>query len=267
MAEKIKAELVDGLNRKVFFAPREWNDMSRRELVGWAGILRLELSRDEALNAAIVLLYGVNKKLFASLPSGILFGLRETLVYLEQNGLTRNVLGNLRIMGRKFYGPGHKLANVSISEYRRTEIYYQLYQQFRKKEFLFLLAATLWRPKGGRNKDDVRADIDERSLQKRANLFSWAMNDNVLHAIKLFYEGCRSYIINQHPEVYPVSNGEEQVNPLAQQQKRTLIDLEDHILAYSGGKLGTYEETARSGLFLFLKHMSQKLQEMDRVKK
>ena len=263
MAEKIKIELTNGLSCKTYSAPRSWNDMGKKELLMWANILQMELTRDEAMNLAVMKLYGIDEDVFANLQAGVLYALRESLNYLEKNTLTSNVIGCCYALLNRYYGPESKLANISIAEYRRTEIYYQLYQHTKRKNFLCLLVATLWRPKGGKNRDDVRESMDEVSIIKRAKDFERWMHPAYLHSIKLFYEGCRSYIIEKHPEVYPISDAED--GPLTKPQSRRLMDLEDHILAYSGGKLGNYEETAKSNLYLFLKHMSQKIEEMNRT--
>src|SRR5690606_32360899 len=160
--------------------------------------------------------------------------LRETVSYLEEVQLTRNVIGTLWILGRRYYGPGNRLANITIAEYRRTEIYYQLYQKSKRREFLLLLAATLYRRRGGKNPEDPRKEMDERSIQRRADFFGWAMHRNTLRSILLFYEGCRQDIMRRHPKVYPKPAGEVDNGPFAKRDNREIVDLEDHILAYAG---------------------------------
>ena len=266
MAETIAIEIRDGDDVYRFAAPRSWNDMSRKQLFGWCGVLDGFLDRDDALNTAVLMFYNMPDDLFARLPEPMLYHLRETLSYLEEVNLTKNVIGTLWILGRRYYGPGNRLANISIAEYRRTEIYYQLYQKTKRREFLLLLAATLYRPRGGKDPDDPRRGIDERSIQRRADFFRWAMHRNTLRSILLFYEGCRQEIIRKHPKVYPKMSIDVDNGPFAKRENKEIIDMEDHILAFAGGKLGNYAETAKCNVYLFLKNKEHRIEEVEALK-
>ncbi|MGJ1295528.1 hypothetical protein ACR777_15080 [Sphingobacterium spiritivorum] len=246
-------------------APADWNSMQKKDLHKWAGIVLRNQTIEDSLEIAVYSLYNLPKGLFCNIPSIYMLQLKDTLRFLATNTLTKNVIGTIRIFGKKFYGPGNKLANLTIAEYRRTEIYYQLYQKTKSPQFLLLLVSTLYRPHGNNiNGDDLRCAIDEGDIHSRADFFKWALSHNLRCSILLFYEGCRSYIIENHPEVYkPISNNNH--DPFNQtKNSNELIDLEDHILSYAGGKLGNYKETSESNLYLFLKHMTQKIEELER---
>ncbi|TJY62687.1 hypothetical protein FAZ19_19655 [Sphingobacterium alkalisoli] len=258
----MRIEITDGKKKHLFRGADGWNELSRRDLLTWCGILRLELTVAEAMDLAAHTLYRIPLRLFSKLSPVLRVQIRHTLSFLETNSLTSNVLGVVRIGWFKFHGPANRLSNITIGEFRRTELYYDMYQRTGQNKFLHLLAATLWRPTGGTG-DDRRCKLSDRSVARRARLYSWAMHPTLLLAIKIFYEGCRAYIQRQFKVVYKKS-GDGGITTLS---KKDIQDLEDHILAYSGGKFGTFVETEGTNLYLFLKHMSERIESYEAAKK
>lgn len=254
-------QITLGGRLKQYAAPANWNELNRKHLLQWCSILRMELRRKEALTMAVYLFYKIPMGIFSQASAAQDAQLRQTLDFLTQNALTKNTLGYIRILFKKFHGPANRLANLTIAEYRRTELYYDLYIKTGKKQFLYLLAATLYRPAGGDSDNDVRCRLTEKGVIRRANFFKWSLHPNALMAIKLFYEGCRQYIFKSHPIIY-------KPNPKkATKQSYSIVDLEDHILAFSGDKLGNFNETQETNLYIFLKHMSQRIEEYEKRKK
>lgn len=249
-----------GGKTKKYTAPDIWDSLSKKQLLQWCSILRMELSKKEALTMAVYLFYNVPIAIFSQFTPAQDAQLRLTLDYLTKNSLTKNILGYIRILFKKFHGPANRLSNLNIAEFRRTELYYDLYLKTGKKHFLNLLAATLFRPAGGDSGNDVRCPLTEKGVIRRANFFRWALHPNALMAIKLFYEGCREYIFQMHPTIYKKGNG-------TSSKKNAIVDLEDHILAFSGDKLGNFNETQETNLYVFLKHMSQRIEEYEKRKK
>lgn len=259
-----KIEIEIGGVGYAYSCPKKWEDLSRSEFLLWAGIVRQQLDVEESLDLAVHLLCGIPLDLHGAMSAGQRYELRELLRWLTDNNMVRNVIGTLCVGFRRYYGPAHRLANLTIAEYRRTELYYQFWLRTKDRKYLCLLAATLWRPRGVGSSDDVRVEVKEKSLQTRALFFNWAMHPVIMYAILLYYEGCRNHIIKSHPVVF---------RPMAMQQDspfskppdpNAIVDLEDHILAYAGGKFGTYNETARTNIYVFFKNMSQQIEEYER---
>lgn len=240
-------------------APAKWEEMTRGQLLKWCSVLRMELNRKEALSMAVLLLYDMPKKIFKGFSPVQDVQLRQTMLWLTDNRLTKNVLGYVTILLRKYHGPANRLTNLTISEYRRTELYYDMYRITGQKKFLYLLAATLFRPAGGNSGNDVRCSLTENGVVRRAKYFSWSLHPTALMAIKLFYEGCRDDIMRSHPVVY-----QKPVKKVLAKPSPNFQDLEDHILAYSGGKLGSFNETQETNLYVFLKNMTQRIEEYER---
>lgn len=244
-----------------YTAPDNWDSLTHKQLLQWCSILRMELSKKEAFTLAVYLFYKIPFGIFSQCTPAQDAQLRLTLNYLSQNTLTKNILGYVRVLFRKFHGPANRLSNITIAEYRRTELYYDLYLKTGQKNFLYLLAATLFRPAGGKSGNDRRCPITEKGVSRRAEFFKWALHPNALIAIKLFYEGCREYIFTSHPIIYKRDTATKSKN------NHPIADLEDHILAFSGDKLGNFNETQETNLYVFLKHMTQRIEEYEKHKK
>ena len=239
-----------------------WQDLSRRQYLLWCGILRMELHVDEALDLATKLFYKISDKWWKHLNSGHRYELRKKLDFLLRIQATDNILDSFRLGLRKYYGPANKLSNLTIGEFRQTELYYDMYLHTGQTKFLHLLAATLFRPKGKRRGDDVRLPLDNYTVSSRAKIFRWTLHPVKLLAIKLFYESCRAYIRKTFPTIYKTAAPSE--GPFTRPHS-ALQDLEDHILAYSGDKFGSFDYTRNTNVYLFMKHMSERIEEYERA--
>lgn len=244
---------------KIYKCASSWNELAKKELLLWCGVLQLELTVVEALELAVWQFYRIPKKVFVNLSASQRAQLRSTLTFLEHNKLTANVLGSLRVLGLKYCGPAHRLANLTIGEFRRTELYYSMYMRSADKHFLYLLAATLFRRRGNVRGDDMRCELSEKTVIRNARLFSWGMHPNALKAIQLFYEGARADIQKRFDTVFQKSTDTASTV--------SIQDWEDRILAFSGDKLGSFKETNRTNLYIFLKHMTDRIKEYERQKK
>lgn len=252
--------------RRHYRAPGEWNELTRRQLFEWCGIVRQAVPLDEAMDAAVMLLYDIPVDLLGRLNLAQRLQLAQSLEFLQDgNKLTANVIGRLWVLGRSYRGPAGRLANLTIGEYRRTELYYQLWLKNGDKQLLQLLAATLFRPKGKGRPDDVREGLNETRINRRAGLFR-LLHPNWIHAVLLYYEGCRAAIRGQYPRVYVKAAAGGEKKGAAKEIAWKLVDLDEYILAYSGDKLGTYAETMQVNVHVFFKHMTQRLEEYDRLK-
>lgn len=249
--------------------PQSWNDLTREQLLLWCGILGQELTKDEALFLACVKFYNLPKERYLNIPQVYDLHLCWKMEWLLLNKLTTNVIGEFNIFFRSYYGPANRLTNLTIGEYRKTELFYDMYLRTGLTRYLHLLCAVLFRPKGKGSSDDVRCSLQEADVMKRAKLFKRFLHPNYIKAIQLQYEGCRQYIRESFPLIYPKpsSSDEIELDPFAQHKPNALQDLQDHILAFSGDKLGTYTDTEGTNLYLFMKHMSLKIEEYNERKR
>jgi len=259
---KSKSVIDIHINDKVhrFKGPADWNSMSRKQLLLWCGLGRQHLSIDSVLTMSGYLFYNIPKSIFSLFKAGEDLAIADKMKWLMENKLTNNLIGKIRIGWRVYYGPANRLSNLTIGEYRRADLFHQMYIKTGKRDYLLALAATLFRQKGGKSVDDVRCELTENGVNSRARFFKWALHPTVLKAIQLFYEGCRADIVRRFPIVFEKPEGEAK-------QTESISDLEDTILAYSGGKLGNFDETSRTNLYVFLNLLKQKIEEYKRNKK
>lgn len=248
------------IGKKRFTAPSEWNELSKKQLFMWSGIVRQKITVDFALKSAVLLFYKIKISLFNKMNEAQQVQLKQTLDFLASgNELTKNVIGSFRLFFTRYYGPANRLSNITVLEYRRTEIYYQLYQRTGEGRFLNLLCATLFRPKGkGKADEDVRNPILEIGINRRARLFKW-LHPNLRHSILLFYEGCRNYIHSSHKAIFKTTAERKQ-------NKKNLFDFEEIIIAVSGEKFGSFKETGETNLYRFFKHLENRMEEAERLK-
>lgn len=243
-----------------FTGPGDWNSMSRKQLLLWCGLIRKYVEVDTVLTIAGYCFYKLPPPVYRLFKAGERLAIADKMKWLLENQMTNNLIGKIRIGWKVYYGPANRLSNLSIAEYRRAYLFHQLYIKTGKRDYLLALAATLFREKGGRSVDDVRCELTENGVSRRAKFFRWALHPTLLKAVQLFFEGCKQDIEKRFPLVF-------QKSEQPAEKKESLNDLEDVILAYSGGKLGNFEETNRTNLYVFFTHLTQKIEEYNRNKK
>lgn len=141
-----KIELTCLNKHRTHSAPGTWDELTKQQLLKWSGVLRMELSKAEALTLAAYMFYKLPLGLIDKFTENESYELWKSMSFLTQNNLTKNVIVFISILGFKFHGPANRLGNLCITEYRRTELYYDLYLNTQQKQFLYLLAAILFRP-------------------------------------------------------------------------------------------------------------------------
>lgn len=253
-------------NVEVYRGPQSWNNLSRDQLLFWCGVLRQELTREEALLLAAIRFYNLPASRYKHIERVHDLNLVWKMEWLLDNTLTKNVLGKFRLFFTVYYGPANSLGNLTIGEYRQTELFYDMYIRTGLNKYLYLLCAVLFRPKGKGSADDVRCALTMATVDRRAAKFRRYLHPNYIKAIQLQYEGCRQYIRGRFPLIYPKASVEP-LGPFDRATSTGIQDLQDHILAFSGDKLGTYADTENTNLFLFLKHMSLKIEEYNERKR
>ena len=229
--------------------PANWNELSKHQLLAWAKICLSKIDLNSAKKRAVQHVCGLRRGIVQRINLGQILQIADTIGFLGQkNMLNKWVIRSFWRGICKYHGPADALANLTIAEYRMTEVYYQLFVQTGDKKHLLALVATLYRPKRkGVIKDDIRADLTENGVQIREKRFK-KLPGHVVEAILLNYEGCRNSIISQYAAVFkPTIRGEA---------KNKINDLEDIIEALAGDKFGTFSETEQTNLNRFFRHLA-----------
>lgn len=257
-----------------FTGPAKWSELTEQQLLAWAGLCLKKLPFDHMVKAAFILLYRIPPKLFFRVPGSQIIQIAGRLEFLwKENKLTSWLIKEIQFRGTKYYGPANSLSNITIAEYRITEIYYQAYLRTKDKHYLYLLLATLYRPKRkGIINSDIREDIREYEINRRADKFKgvqigsirvFGIKTKYLQAVLLNYEGCRNYITSTFPTVFTRRSNNE-IRPTNSER---LFDFEEVIDTVAGGAFGDAEKTGNTNLFRFLKYLSKQIEQAEELKR
>lgn len=255
-------ELSVGLVKHRLTAPASWNEMDEERLIAWAGICLKKMSLNNCGRMALLTMYSIPVKEFFLIPDSQLLQLLPTIKFLfGENLLTRWVIPSIKHENVSYYGPEQLLQNVSIGEWAKLELYYQVHVKQGRREGLELLVATLYRERRTGTVDkDVRKDLLDIDTRERAEKLK-DINPNLQHAILLNYEGCRAFIQRTYLSKLQ-GDGEKSQKPATD-----IFDYRSIILSVAGGKFGTMEETERANLHDFMRHLVNNEEEIQRIRR
>ena len=199
--------------------------------------------------------------MFCKSPKVVLgFSMYPLQELFEKNRLQKWVIKSLKYGFKQYYGPSDFLANLTIGEYRQTEISYQSYLKTGNQKYLIVLISILYRQKRqGRILNDIREDLTEFGTKARCKKFE-KLSQEYIHACLLNYEGCRSYLIEKYAEIF-ISKTSDNASPA------DMTDLETVIEAFAGDKFGTFAETEKTNLHRFFRHMVTSIKRAQEVQK
>lgn len=127
----------------------------------------------------------------------------------EENTLTKNLLPVYKCC----YGPADNFSNLQVCEFIFTEQYYQQFKEEGAVQHLNMLIAILYRPAKkrynmARNEEgDVREPYNDNLTPLFARKVArWPMA--IKQAILFWYEGCRTSLVNNNPDVFGGAGGE-----------------------------------------------------------
>jgi hypothetical protein len=120
--------------------------------------------------------------------------------------------------GRKLYGPESALFNITLDEFIRAETLYSQFGSTPDPVLINKFCATLYRPRNKKAKPnspefsgDVRQVFNDHLIDSNArhtkHLYLWQKI-----YIRMFYEGCRAFIIHKHPDAFS-SDGDPGAQP------------------------------------------------------
>lgn len=239
-----------------YTAPSSWDELTPRELKIWASICLHPISLIDAKKILAQFFYRISAKTKKHLKTMQLLQIGDTLDFLfDKNNLTKWIIPRFRHRFRRYYGPEDAFANLTIAEYRRTELYYQSYVHTQDNEWLIKLTATLYRPKRkGTITDDIREELTEHGVFKRSKRFK-KLKPYLLQACLYNYEGCRNHLIEKFASAFKKSESSE--------QSKKLFDLEEVIEALAGDKFGSFNETEKTNLHRFFRYVVTTIEKME----
>lgn len=241
---------------EIYTAPASWDELSPNQLKIWSAICLQSIPLTDAKKRLVKLFYRIPDQTFKHFKTVQVLHISDSLGFLfENNQLTKWLIKSVRCGFVRYYGPDDFLSNLTIAEYRCTELYYQGYIRTQEKKWLVLLMATLYRKKrNGKITDDVREDLTEHGITKREHRFS-KLSDHRLQTCLLNYEGCRNHLISKYARAFKPTNQTE--------QSSEIFDLEEIIEAFAGDKFGSFSETEKTNLHRFFRYMVSSIEQLE----
>lgn len=192
------------IHKKFYSVPTHWNELTGRQLVQ---IIRVLQSDELLLPAQVKLLKILTGISWFRLWFGGILDIEDkvylTEFLLQDNQLTRNVIPEYRGL----YGPGDDFSNLVVAEFVFAEQYYSIYKDDKEVAALDMLIATLYRPgklfyNKSLNKDgDIRRPFNDFVIpyyQKKVSKWPLDVKLAILH----WYDGCRSKLVADNPNVF-----------------------------------------------------------------
>ena len=252
---------ITDANQKIhnYSGPSSWAEITPKQLRVWAKVCLLKTKVSDALKAITFIFFGIKEKVFEQLEDEQHHQIHSKISFLQKNTCFFWVIPSFTFLLKKYYGPANRLSNLTINEYRVTELYYQLFIKQNDVKHLHYLIATLYRPKRGEViKNDVRADYNEYQMARRAKYFKW-LPASLKYATLFNYEGCR-YYIQDHPKFKKLFKKGEAG------KKEMLFDYDTMIQGVAGGIFGTYKETGETNLYTFLERVVKQIEDVENLK-
>lgn len=241
--------------------PTGWSDCTSAELTQF-----INRNRDKDANTTRILLLKdwlkIPDKVFSAFSSEQILAMLELNQWVfEEMGLSKWLFKFIELDKVVYYGPEDRLKNITISEFAIADMSFISYQINNDKKSLFDLVATLMRPKkklldplSPDFDGDIREPFNKFAVDHRAILMS-SLSLDTAEAIALNYRGCRNYIIDSFPDIFPKDKPGNKIAPIGP-VKPSVPDWGAVIQSMSGGIFGDFEKTEKAKLWTFLKELS-----------
>ncbi len=240
--------------------PKEWNDLNPRQLKALA--LLFSSGKKGLLFDYKVLFILMNirpwqfwkyRKLYKVIRNVKFSDLKEHYKWVyNEVGLTTFPIINYHLSIVKYQRPMDRLTNITIDEFAHCDDLFLGWHKTKDKEYLQYLCAVLYRET---DKQGKRVEFDKHDLGRRAKDFKKVSLKKLL-VVAMAYQGCKTYITNQFPVVFPASSKIKKSKGGNLPQSSGFGKL---ILQMSGQKFGTYEETKRTNVYTFLSELTEVL--------
>lgn len=239
--------------------PASWEEMSRRQLLHWSGI---SLQNMEVLQAKMTFVKRAScfsKTTKKHLRKTQLVAIAQRLKFLNHTPvMSAWLIPSFRLFFRRYYGPGDALSNMTISEFRITELCFQQYLKTANKQFLVTLAATIYRPRSNQDPaTDIRQPLGKLGSDRREKRFKY-LPPALLQAIFFNYEGCRAFLQRKYAAVFK----QAEVG-----KSRAVQDLQDLIETIAGDKLGPIQQVEQTNIHIFFRHLVHTFEEVKAIQK
>lgn len=183
-----------------------------------------------------------------------------------------NLFPVVRVQGRKYYGPGEALLNVTFAEYRVAYNYYRQFITNRDDNALNSLCAVLYRPaRTGEVNEDIRINFNPYTVHNRTIRFR-KLPAEIKFYILSWFAACDRYFKTSDLDV---EGSIINLSPLFRAAPEYNVDQETANLGLTGilmavaesGVFGRMDEVDRTNLYTVLLKLYAWHQESESLKK
>lgn len=260
----VDIELVVNEKANEFTLPEKWNELSLKQLLyisnlwqSWAMMMKADMTFFKAkallflemLNGNTIFNRNGRKKLITSLApedQTDLVGLVDFV--FKDNTLTACPLPMVRVGFKNYYAPGDGLVDITASEFHFADRFFMAYTKDETDENLNNFIACIYRKavaksdKSGKKREAFNHLLIEENSNKLARL-PYAEKQLML----LWYIGCRKALVAANADLFQQGDGNDTSN-------KGWLPL---IMALSGDKFGTFEQTGATDFQLILMELRE----------
>jgi len=234
--------------------PGSWNQLNNWQLKKIAAYLHSNLSGVLFdYNVLLVLLdvrwWQILKrwKILKLIKNAAFSEIKKHYGWLYSDLSLTSFIPTIKTKSKTLYAPQDRINNLTADEFAHADDLYLGWLNTRDIEYLQYLAAVLYREMDCNGK---RVGFDKTELDDRAKELS-KIDRRTLLTISLSYQGSRSYMIAQFPVVFP--------KPKGKNKSLKNSGFGKLVLYLSGGKFGTYNQTKRTNVYVFLSAFEEQL--------
>jgi hypothetical protein len=250
------------LNQKQYKGPSRWSELDEIGLLNIAAISSLTRYKKYRPHYLVIKLFKLPVRTVWALKECQKIQLEECIAWMsEKNSIIRWLIARVSVRLRKYHGPTDKLGNITLEEFMFAEASYTQWLEDQQPESLNTLFAALYRR---RVKGVTRADFTEEH-KLAAEKAAAHIRPYLKLAMALNYAGCRNFIIDRHPNVWKITETNESA-PLLTPPVLQKVNWAALALEQSGDKFGTYNQTIKMNLWLFLADMDKKALQAAKLK-
>lgn len=182
----------------IVHTPSEWNELTLKQLLFVAPRVMMMNKSQRLLSEILFNFIGLKVKKLDEMNLSQLIGLFPAVNWLfKSSQLTKNLLKEITIGDETFVGPEDELKDITVSQFAFADKFLNTFLKKKDEQFLDLLVATIYHPKGEKfRKEEIENTaeyIHQLELDKRL-------------AILAFFIGSRNKIAENNKDIFKKSN-------------------------------------------------------------
>lgn len=215
--------------------PSSFDELTAAKLVFWAQCVLSNLPFREALRRIAFRFSGIPIWYFSKLTRTQQMAIEEAYEWLAKPyRMEKWLINELRPLGRRFVGPGHRMMNMTSDEFSECDRFFNLYRQNKDRRDLNKMLACMYRPASGGTPNDPRRPFYSGEVSTRAFWMRFVPM-RIRYAVFLNYIGVRELMPQKFPNIFSSSN----------EQRANKYGWPGLIIEMAGAKIGNVKEVEK----------------------